>query len=192
MTTIFHNYQTESDAFINSTDCTKPLPGFPEICITTFSQNILTELAHKNSLKTIAHLYSANGVLPVYQIEYQHTPVGIFLSRVGAPACVAGLEEIIALGARKIVQFGSCEVLNQAAVQNKIIIPTAAVRDEGTSYHYVKSSDEISAQHSCIGLAARCLEKHHIPYILGKIWTTDGIYRETANLIQELNIKILR
>ena len=137
MPTIFHHFQTEPNAFINPADCIHPLPGFPKVCITTFSQNILTELVEQNTVKTIAHLYSANGVLPVYQIEYHHTPVGVFLSRVGAPACVVGIEEVLALGARKIVQFGSCGILNQPAVQNKIIIPTAAVRDEGTSYHYI-------------------------------------------------------
>lgn len=185
MPTIFHRFQTEPNAFINPADCIHPLPGFPKVCITTFSQNILTELVEQNTVKTIAHLYSANGVLPVYQIEYHHTPVGVFLSRVGAPACVVGIEEVLALGARKIVQFGSCGILNQPAVQNKIIIPTAAVRDEGTSYHYIESSDEITAQRTCIDLAAQCLRKHHVPYILGKVWTTDGIYRETLNLIRE-------
>lgn len=185
MTTIFSDFCRETTAFINPTDCVKPLPEFPEICITTFSQNIISESVEKNDTEVIAKLYTANGILPVYRVKYNNTSVGIFLSRVGAPACVVGLEEVIALGAKKIIQFGSCGILNQSVVENKIIIPTSAIRDEGTSYHYIEKSDEIVAETSSVKIAARCLEKHNIPHILGKVWTTDGIYRETPGLIQK-------
>ena len=43
MSTIFDEFCRETTAFINPTDCIKPLSEFPEICITTFSQNIITE-----------------------------------------------------------------------------------------------------------------------------------------------------
>ena len=147
MTTIFSDFCRETTAFINPTDCVKPLPEFPEICITTFSQNIISEFVEKNDTEVIAKLYTANGILPVYRVKYNNnTSVGIFLSRVGAPACVVGLEEVIALGAKKIIQFGSCGILNQSVVENKIIIPTSSIRDEGTSYHYIEKSDEIVAE----------------------------------------------
>ena len=121
----------------------------------------------------------------MYAVKYADMTFGLFLSRVGAPACVAGLEEIIALGAKGIVLFGCCGVLNQSVVQNKIIIPLSAVRDEGTSYHYIPSSEEISADSSSVNLTTRCLEQHGIPYVAGKVWTTDAIYRETTGLIEE-------
>ena len=138
MTTIFDDFCKETTAFINPTDCVKPLSEFPEICITTFSQNIISEFVEKNDTEIIANLYTANGILPVYRVEYNNMSVGIFLSRVGAPACVVGLEEVIALGAKKIIQFGSCGILKQTAAENRIIIPTSAIRDEGTSYHYIE------------------------------------------------------
>ena len=37
MATIFDEFSQEATAFINPSDCVRPLPGFPEICITTFS-----------------------------------------------------------------------------------------------------------------------------------------------------------
>ena len=49
----------------------------------------------------------------------------------------------------------------------------------------LKKSDEIVAETSSVKIAARCLEKHNIPYVLGKVWTTDGIYRETSGIIQK-------
>ena len=55
-------------------------------------------------------------------------------------------EEIIAMGAKKFVLFGSCGVLDDNKVDGNIIIPVSAVRDEGTSYHYIAPSVEIEAE----------------------------------------------
>lgn len=185
MTTIFNNFCKDKNAFINPADVLKPLPSFPEICVTTFSQKIIAEFIEQNNAKVIANLISANGIVPVYEIRYNNMSVGLFLSRVGASACVVGLEEIIALGAKKIIQFGSCGILNQSNAENKIIIPTSAIRDEGTSYHYIEKSDEIIADKSSIETVTQCLNEHNIPYVLGKIWTSDAIYRETTSLIKK-------
>lgn len=185
MSTVFQQYPKDKNAFINPGDYTKELPGFPEVCITTFSENIINTFIKNNDVEKIAELYTSNGALPVYAIQYADTRFGLFLSRVGAPACVAGLEEIIAMGAKKIVQFGCCGVLNQSAVGDRIILPVSAVRDEGTSYHYIPGSEEIEADISSINIAVQKLENLHIPFITGKVWTTDAIYRETPDVIQQ-------
>lgn len=108
-----------------------------------------------------------------------------FLSRVGAPACVAGIEEVIALGAKKLVLFGSCGVLNEEVANGKIIVPTVAIRDEGTSYHYIEAADEILADEKSVETLTKCLKECGYPYVKGKTWTTDAIYRETKSLISE-------
>lgn len=93
----------------------------------------------KNTEK-IAELYTANGAVPVYKIRYKNHPIAFYMSRVGAPACAAGFEEIVAMGAKKFVLFGSCGVLDDETLKDNIIIPVCAVRDEGTSYHYIAPS----------------------------------------------------
>ena len=185
MATIFHHFYENKNAFINPCDTTAKIPGFPEVCITTFSECMIEKYAETNETKVIANLCSANGTLPVYEITYAGKKMALSLVRVGAPACAACLEELIALGAKKVVQFGCCGVLNQPAADGKIIVPSSAVRDEGTSYHYVSGSEEISADASSNDIAVRYLKKHKIPYTVGKIWTTDAIYRETPEAIEE-------
>lgn len=185
MTTIFHRFYENKNAFINPCDVTEPLPGFPEVCITTFSEIAIKDFVEKHTVNVIAQLYSANGNIPIYEIEYADKKMGLFLSRVGAPACAAGLEEVIALGAKKVVQFGCCGILNQADADGKIIIPSSAVRDEGTSYHYIPGSEEISADSSSNDIAVQYLKKQKIPYVVGKIWTTDALYRETKEAVEE-------
>lgn len=185
MATVFNRFCEDKNAFINPCDSTEKIMDFPEVCITTFSEGIIKNFVENHTAKTIANLYSANGIIPVYEIEYADKKMGLFLSRVGAPACVAGLEEIIALGAKKVVLFGCCGILNQSLAGNKIIIPLSAVRDEGTSYHYFPASEEINADSLSADVAIQCLERLAIPYVVGKIWTTDGIYRETQAVIEE-------
>ena len=160
-------------------------PTFPELCVSTFSENIINRFTSLNNVKIIGELYSANGTIPIYQIVYKDTPIAFYLSRVGAPACVAGIEEVIALGAKKIVLFGSCGILDENKTNGKIIIPTSAFRDEGTSYHYIEANEEIFANRNLIDKLVNCLERCGYPYVKGKTWTTDAIYRETKSLIEE-------
>ena len=84
------------------------------------------------------------------------------------------------MGAGKFVLFGSCGVLDDEKTKGKIIIPVSAVRDEGTSYHYMAPSSEIAADpRSVQTLETGC------PYVKGKTWTSDAIYRETLPMIEE-------
>ena len=185
MATIFNRFCENKNAFLNPCDVIERIPGFPEVCVTTFSESMIRDFVEHNEVSTIAHLYSANGAIPVYEVKYGDKCMGLFLSRVGAPACVAGLEEIIAFGAKKLIQFGCCGILNQSVADGKIVIPSSAVRDEGTSYHYIPGREEISGDASSNEIAVRYLKRHHIPYVIGKVWTTDAIYRETKEAIEE-------
>ena len=161
------------------------MDNFPEICVSTFSENIIKKFSSLRSTEAIAELYTANGRIPVYKIRYKDTDIAFYLSRVGAPACVAGFEEIVAMGARKFVLFGSCGVLDDERVKDNLILPVSAVRDEGTSYHYIAPSPEIEADPHSVRIAETVLASCGYPYIKGKTWTSDAIYRETLPLIQE-------
>ena len=185
MVTVFRKFSHEEAAFINPEDTTRQDPNFPELCVSTFSENIINKFASIKNVKVIGWLYSANGNIPNYEILSKNTRIDFFLSRVGAPACAAGIEEVIALGTKKLVLFGSCGVLNEEAANGKIIVPTAAIRDEGTSYHYIEAADEILADRKSVDTLIKCLKKCGYPYVKGKTWTTDAIYRETKSLISE-------
>ena len=87
------------------------------------------------------------------------------------------------MGARKFVFFGSCGILNEEAVGNRLIVPTGAVRDEGTSYHYLPASEEIQADPRSVGMLKSCFERLNVPCTVGKVWTSDAIYRETRSQI---------
>lgn len=83
------------------------------------------------------------------------------------------------MGVEKIVLFGSCGVLNHEIADGHIIVPTSAVRDEGTSYHYLPVSEEVELENKSVDTVVNVLDNLGYPYVLGKTWTTDGVYRET-------------
>ena len=182
---VFQKNEISEPALFNPSDTTKKVDNFPEICVSTFSENIIKKFSSLRSTEAIAELYTANGRIPVYKIRYKDTDIAFYLSRVGAPACVAGFEEIVAMGARKFVLFGSCGVLDDERVKDNLILPVSAVRDEGTSYHYIAPSPEIEADPQSARIAETVLASCGYPYIKGKTWTSDAIYRETLPLIQE-------
>ena len=185
MNTIFQRTDISEPALFSPCDTTKRIDNFPELCVSTFSENIIRKFSWLNDTKKIAELYTANGAIPVYKIRYRNTDIAFYLSKVGAPACVVGFEEIVAMGAEKFVLFGSCGVLDDDNVKNKLIIPISAVRDEGTSYHYIAPSPEIKADPRSVRILESILSDCGYPYIKGKTWTSDAIYRETLPLIRE-------
>lgn len=185
MATAFEKFDSSRTAFINPGDTVKPIDDFPKICISTFSNDMIEKYAAGDGVEIIAHLYAATGPTPVYKACYGGEDIAFYLSKVGGPACVAGFEEIVAMGAQKFVLFGCCGILDDSAVDGKLIVPTSAVRDEGTSYHYAPPSPELDADPKLTGILTSCLDKLGCPYVTGKIWTTDAIYRETPDRIAE-------
>ena len=83
------------------------------------------------------------------------------------------------MGAKKVLYFGSCGSLDKAITAGHLLVPTAAYRDEGTSYHYAPPSDFIEVR-SADRLAV-IFDGLSVPYIKTKTWTTDAIYRETQD-----------
>ncbi len=173
----------EDPALVNPWDTVKPVEGFPEVCISTFSKSIIDRFAALEGVEVIAHLYYAGGSVPVYRISYGGREFAFYLSLVGGPASVSGFEEVRAMGAKKFVFFGCCGVLDDNAVQNRLIVPTGAVRGEGTSAYYISPGTELSPSPEEDRLLRECMERCGYPYAAGKIWTTDAIYRETAGMV---------
>ena len=79
---------------------------------------------------------------------------------------------------------GGCGVLEKGSRCGDIYVPVCAVRDEGTSYHYVSPSREIEMNLEVCGKICSYLSENSIPYQCVKTWTTDAMYRETVDMIE--------
>ncbi len=64
------------------------------------------------------------------------------------------------------------------------MVTNAAIRDEGTSYHYLPPAREVEPSPAVVAAIEAALERNSVPHVTGKTWTTDGVYRETPSRIR--------
>lgn len=180
---ILEQFDKNKSSVIDPFEFTKPIENFPEIAISCFSKFTFDRLIKQLNAIQFATTSTANMEIPIYKANYKGKEFALFMSYVGAAGCVAILEDILAMGAQKLIIFGSCGVLDSSIEDCSVIIPSMAMRDEGTSFHYAPPSDEIVVNTKYIDLFSDILDRYKYKYHVGKVWTTDGIYRETRDKV---------
>jgi uridine phosphorylase len=111
---------------------------------------------------------------------------------IGAPAVTSLAEEMIAWGTKQIVILSLAGGLQVDLQPGSVIICDRAIRDEGTSYHYLPPARDVGASFALVSSIKQVLEKRGIPHNTGATWSTDAPYRETreeAKLFQGEGIK---
>jgi uridine phosphorylase len=104
----------------------------------------------------------------------------------GSAMSAADMEMLIASGVEKIVAFGTCGAMDRNIPKNTLILPTSAIREEGVSYHYLPSADEIAQKETSISTMEKIFKETSMDFITGKVWTTDAVYRETTRKIERM------
>jgi uridine phosphorylase len=177
-------FDASSEAIIEPKRVIHPIDDIPEHAVLCFFQDVITQLSQQHKARVIKHLRSEIGTHPVFELQLDSKRLVVVHPGVGAPLAAAMLEEVIALGCKKFIACGGAGVLDSTLAVGHVVVPTAAIRDEGTSYHYLPPGREVNAHPAGIAAIEQVLEAHHCEYILSKTWTTDGVYRETQSKIQ--------
>jgi uridine phosphorylase len=160
-----------------------PRADIPARCVLCFFQEVLAALPAAHGATQVAEVRSEQGITPVYALEVGGTPLVAAHPGVGAPFAAAVLEELIAMGCDRFIVCGGAGVLRRDLVVGHPVIVTAAVRDEGTSYHYMPPSREVPAEPGPVAALEGVLRAHGVEYLAGKTWTTDAFYRETPDRV---------
>jgi len=173
---LFDSFDDKTDPIISPNQLVNKIDGFPKVAVVAFSSHMITALQAQYQPVQIDEMVACVRI-PVYQIQYANKTIAVYCSTLGGPAASGLMEEMYAKGCEKFVFFGSCGVLNHDIAEKSLTVPTAAYRDEGTSYHYMPPSDYVQIQ-TATKLAAIFTELK-LKHVLGKTWTTDAFYRET-------------
>ena len=152
----------------------------PTHCVLCFFQDVIAGLREQGLLRVVHMLGSEMGPNPVYETVIDGRPLIVMHPGVGAPLAGAFMDELIALGCRHFVACGGAGVLAPDMVVGHIVVPDSAGRDEGRSYHYLPPSREVAPSPAALAAIVTTLQHHKAPYVVGKTWTTDAFYRETA------------
>jgi len=127
----------------------------------------------------IVKVPSENGPFPIFELATERGPVWVFHPPVGAPMSAAALELLIASGVDRVVVCGGAGNLEAGHALGQVVAPTAALRDEGTSLHYLPPSRTVEATPAAVSAIVAACEAAGVRHTTGLTWTTDGLFRET-------------
>ncbi len=160
----------------------RPMEDFPETIVMTFQDKTFQALENVCPTEVITTLREGRDV-PVHKLRWNGRDIGIFQTLVGGAGTAGLLEEALVMGAKKVLLYGSCGVLDLALAAGHFILPTQAYRDEGTSYHYLPVGDYVDVPTA--RRLGEIFDELRLPYVEGRVWTTDAIYRETRGNMEK-------
>lgn len=103
----------------------------------------------------------------------------------GAPIVAAQAEELIALGAKRLVSIALAGGIQPDLAPGTIVIPRAAIRDEGTSHHYLPPGREVASDEGLVEALSSSLTRRGLTFRVGCSWSTDAPYRETRQEVAQ-------
>ena len=161
---ITDSYDIETEPMINLFDFYGRRGDFADICLIIFSKEIHRHLLDSYESEIIATMPACNGDTHIYKTTYKGVTITFYLSGIGS--AVASSQCHLAswlTGASKFIMFG--------------------YRGDGCSYYFAAPSDYIDIAAS--KELSIIFDKLSVPYITGKIWTTDSMIRETKGLVRK-------
>jgi uridine phosphorylase len=179
-------FDVDADALFGAEPLQTSEP-FPERAVMCFFPEVIAGLSAERGARRTRHVGAFSRELgghDVWVVEQDSIPVAVFHPGVGAPLAAIHLETAIASGGRSFVACGGAGAVQPGLALGHVVVPTSAVRDEGTSSHYLPPSRTLDADPKAVAVAVSVLEDQRVPYTLGRSWTTDAPYRETRAKIR--------
>jgi uridine phosphorylase/SAM-dependent methyltransferase len=120
----------------------------------------------------------------LYRFTRKEIEIGVIGCAVGAAFAVLIAEELFASGCQLLISITSSGQIVPRGSPPYFILIDKALRDEGTSYHYLPASDYSQIDPALLSLLAGAFEQARVPVYQGATWTTDAPFRETASAIE--------
>jgi uridine phosphorylase len=159
-----------------------PLTPVPEICLLDPDGDILRTLvkAGRTRRSTGWACYHTE----LYEFELAAETFGVIGCAVGASFAVLLAEQLFVSGCRLLLSMTSAGQLLEKGPPPYFVLIDRALRDEGTSYHYLPPADFVEADERLVEAAIQAFSTVALPIHRGASWTTDAPFRETAAAIE--------
>jgi uridine phosphorylase len=159
----------------------------PSVCILDPDGDIVRQLRQTGKSQPFEHWPCYHTELDTFLLG--EIEVGIVGRVVGASFAVLVAEELFASGCRLLVSLTSAGQVAPAGRPPYFVVIDRALRDEGTSYHYLPTSEFADADPELVAAAAEALAGLKLRTTTGPSWTTDAPFRETAEAIEAARAK---
>lgn len=156
----------------------------PEKAVFLFlKEEVINNFVEKNGGIPLALFKTVSKNYQPYVVKYKGQEICVCQAGVGSAVSAKILDYLIGHGVKKVVACGSCGVLEHIE-EGAFIVPTKALRDEGVSYKYLPPSRFVELDAEAISAIKKTFEELKIPYQECATWTTDSMYRETADMVE--------
>jgi uridine phosphorylase len=159
------------------------LESVPRVCLLDFDGDITDWLAASGRAEQF--LPWACFHTTMFSLRVNGEMCGIVPRTIGGPYAVLVAEQLASSGAQLILGLTSAGRISPNLPLPSFVIATAAIRDEGTSYHYLPAARTVTAPADLRAVLRGELCKLGRAVEEGTVWTTDAPYRETDTQIRE-------
>ena len=159
------------------------IDGLATAAVMTWMVDAHKRLINENPSRVVHRFTAESADIDIHQVELADGPVVAALAHVGAPVAGALFETLVAIGCTTVIAAGSSGGLVAEHPPGMVVVPDAAIRDEGVSYHYAPPA---RLAYPDAGLQAALREAFvdaEIAAVTGHVWTTDAFFRETADKV---------
>jgi uridine phosphorylase len=155
-----------------------PREPIPKVCVLEFDGDLTDWLFSKGAAQPCKSWACFHTTM--FLLNVDGDIIGIVPRTIGGPFAVLVAEQMAASGARLVLGLTSAGRVSSSMPVPGLVAVTRAIRDEGTSYHYLPPAATVDAPSEVAGLLKSELENLPLPVRSGVVWTTDAPYRETA------------
>ncbi len=159
-----------------------PQDPVPEICILEFDGDLTDWLVAKGLATRWRPWACFHTSMETVEVDGER--VGVIARTIGGPYAVLVAEQLAASGARVILGLTSAGQVSPGLRIPSLVVPSTALRDEGTSYHYLPAAEGVDADAGIVKALQNELGSIGLPVVTGPVWTTDAPYRETSEQLE--------
>jgi len=155
----------------------------PEVCVLDFDGDLTDKLVESG--RAAPHPSWACFHTRMVSIDVAGgTRCGMVPRTIGGPFAVLVAEQLFVSGARIVIGLTSAGRVAPSLALPHVVVADEAIRDEGTSYHYVAPGRSIRAPDRLADVLHAALRVFPLPVAKGLVWTTDAPYRETSDQLR--------
>lgn len=155
----------------------------PEICVLDPDGDLVNYLIRTNQA-TINECWACYHT-QLYNVKQNDFEFAVLGCAVGSSFAVLIAEQLFASGCKTLISITSAGIINATKNNSKFVLIQQALRDEGTSYHYIPPSETSIINPDLFENLTAYYLTTDLSIETGISWTTDAPYRETQAAITE-------
>ena len=159
-----------------------PRDPVPEVCVLEFDGDLTDWLVATGRAKRW-HSWACFHT-SMETVEADGDNFGLIARTIGGPYAVLVAEQLAASGARVILGLTSAGRVSPGLRIPSLVLPAKALRDEGTSYHYLPAAETVDGDAGLTAVLQEELSGLGLPVVTGTVWSTDAPYRETSEQLE--------